>query len=129
MTFADQTSSIQTRTVISSAPSLFNLQEKCSWLLRATKDAPSFKVTTSSTDIISNKYSIHYVEYDNNVIREASSDWIKYDNTSISNFVKGTFYDQDEFSGQEYAFAYQIMNATANSVYWTKRWFPAAMIS
>jgi hypothetical protein len=127
MAFADQTSSIQTRTATN-----LSATEKCSWLLRATKDAPSFKVTTSASEITSSSldtsYSIHYVEYDNNVIREASSDWIKYDNTGISNVVKGTFYDQTEFSGQEYAFAYQIMNPSDNIVYWKKRWFPAAMV-
>ena len=123
MTFADQTAALQTRTVTAlTAP------EKCSWLLRATKDAPSFKVTTAAADIITD-YSIHYVEYDNNVIREASSDWIKYDNTSASNVVKGTFYDPTEFVAQEWGLSYQIMNPTDNSVYWTKRWFPAAMIS
>ena len=88
MTFADQTSAIETRTV-----SALDKEEKCSWLLRASKDAPSFKVTTAASDLISSSYSIHFVEYDNTVIREASSDWIKYDNTSISNVVKGTFYD------------------------------------
>ena len=71
MTFADSSSSIETRTV-----SGLTSAEKCSWLMTATKDAPSFKVTTDASDIISNLYSIHYIEYNNNVIRESSSDWI-----------------------------------------------------
>ena len=88
MVFADQTTAVETREVTG-----LTAGEKCSWLLRATKDAPSFKVTTLEADIIGNQYSIHYVEYDNVVIREANTDWIKYDNTSASNVVKGTFYD------------------------------------
>ena len=88
MAFTDQTSPIQTRTA-----STLSAIEKCSWLSRATKDAPSFKVTTLASKIISSLYSIHYVEYDNIVVREASSDWIKYDNNSLSNVVKGTYYD------------------------------------
>ena len=65
MVFADQTTAVQTRTVTGLVPA-----EKCSWLLRATKDAPSFKVTTLEADIIGSQYDIHYVEYDNLVIRE-----------------------------------------------------------
>ena len=75
-------------------------QEKCSWVIRTTQDAPSFKIATPEADMLptgTNGYDLHYIEYDNNVRRESSTDHIQFDNQSIDNKVYGTFYDKDRY--------------------------------
>lgn len=41
--------------------------EKCSWVIRTTQDAPSFKIDTASGNMLPtglNGYDFHYIEYD-----------------------------------------------------------------
>jgi len=37
--------------------------EKCSWVLKTTKDAPTFKIKTL-TGAVADNYFLHYIEYD-----------------------------------------------------------------
>ena len=62
ITLADSSSTVVTRTLTG-----FSLDEKCSWVVQATKDAPTFKLESGT---LGSKYAMHYVEYDSTVARE-----------------------------------------------------------
>lgn len=75
-------------------------KEKCSWVLKVTKDAPTFKIKTL-TGTIADNYFIHYVEYDNGngVLFTPTSGvptpWLSPTDKTDANTVKQTFYNAD----------------------------------
>jgi len=62
ITLADNSASAITRSLTG-----FSADEKCSWVVQATKDAPTFKLESGT---LGTKYAMHYVEYDSTVARE-----------------------------------------------------------
>ena len=92
--------------------------EKCSWNIKATKDAPAFKITTTEklvkTDSVG--YEIHYIEYSQTgTVFETGAD-----TTSTSNFMKfdggannvatATLYDKTQFYQQDFPNVYVVLN-------------------
>jgi hypothetical protein len=74
-------------------------QEKCSWVMKTTKDAPTFKITTSDGTFADNYY-LHYIEYDNvnGVLYSPSGTptaWLSGTDKSETNTVKATYYKPD----------------------------------
>lgn len=84
--------------------------EKCSWLIKAEKDAPGWKIYTPKDVLINPSYDMHYVEYDHNVIKRTSSNFIKFDDQTNANKVYGTFYDKENSIEVHYPPVYQIVN-------------------
>lgn len=68
------------------------------------------------------------MEYDQNVIREAGSNFIKFDDTSAANKVLGTFYEKNDHVHRDYAPVYQIVNPFDGVPNQKKRWFPGEMV-
>lgn len=106
--------------------------EKCSWVITATKDAPSFRVISQASYVslvVAAGYDLHYVEYGNSAVKESGSGsttaWLKFDDTTSANTVIGTKYSKTEFYGQEYPDVYVVVNPSALPAGQKKRWFPA----
>ena len=60
-----------TKTAIRRVEQLSRL-EKCSWVVRADKDAPGWKIYTPADVLLPNEvfgYDLHYVEYDQSIVR------------------------------------------------------------
>ena len=126
---ADKTATAVDRTITG-----MTAQEKCSWVLKTTKDAPTFKIKTLTGNLKDN-YFLHYIEYDstNGVLwtnGAAPTPWLSAEDKTDQNTVKQTFYDPDQgVLNLDYASVYSVINpadATANK---RKRWFPAAILT
>ena len=97
---ADKAAAAVTRTVTG-----ITSDEKCSWSIKATKDAPAFKITTASklikTDSVG--YELHYIEYsETGTVFETGADttststYMKFDG-GANNVAQATLYDKTKF--------------------------------
>ena len=108
--------------------------EKCSWVLKVTKDAPTFKIKTLTGNFKDNYY-LHYIEYDsaNGVLwtnGAAPTPWLSAEDKTEANTVKQTFYNPDTgVLDQDYANIYSVINPADATTNKRKRWFPAAIVT
>ena len=106
--------------------------EKCSWNIKATTDAPSFKITTAVSDLIRNDdtgYDIHYIEYDDTADKEVenasvTSDWMSYINNK--EHIISTKYERDKWYGIEYPYMYVKLDPAESAP--IKRYFPGKIM-
>jgi len=65
--------------------------DKCSWLIKAAKDAPGFKIKSGST-ISDSSLHLHYIEYtSNSAVLKIDSEFI--DGLDPQNAPNGKYYD------------------------------------
>jgi hypothetical protein len=125
MIFANRYSPVELRRV-----GALNRYEKCSWVVKATQDAPVFRIYTAAESLIySNEwgYDLHYVEYDDTKVRQPQAPlWLDYSDTA-TNQVKGTFYDKNFNQNNHWPPVYQVANPTATSSF-KKRWFMSRLV-
>ena len=92
---------VQTRTFLHNEKEF----EKCSWVVKAKKGAPTFKIVTADLEGI-DKWDLHYAEYDHNISRHMNAgDADLTDlfvepsvaNTSGANKIYSKQYDKNKF--------------------------------
>jgi len=105
---------------------------KCTWIIKASKDAPGFRVTTTDASRIADAdVALHYVEYsaDSEFRLDAGSPTDFIDGTKTANTPKGRIYDQTMFVGGELPKFFQIVNPSDPESRWKKRFVAGSAAS
>ena len=92
-TFSSTTASPVSRTINTA----FDASEKCTWLITATRGAPTFKIKTSTGIISDVSFDLHFIEYDDSITKRSTTDWIDgtFPTTTGANKIQSTNYDKN----------------------------------
>ena len=88
--------------------------EKCTYVVKASADAPGFRLKSQSVDIKS-FVEINYIEYDNSAFRLTASGLTNFiDGTKTASMPTAQLYTKNTFKGGELPFFSQILNPASD---------------